>query len=165
MLPPPPPLQAASGPRLSFEGGEQRCFRNLFVCGRDFDVPREFYGFGQSVVQQRQQAQGQAQTQQQQQQQESAPLQLSERRQDGQQEQQRRLRVRFIRRISLGRQLTNLPELVERCNSWRYRLPNSTVTLVADCGTVRGVGVGAVGEADGHLLLDDSMRRADRGWY
>lgn len=127
------------GPPLSWEGGEQRCFHDLFFCGEKIGtaktarpgaarleggVPRELGAWGQELV---------AHVQQQQQEQ-ATPQDGARGRKGG--GASRRLKVLFLRRDSEGRQLLNAEELLQRCNDWRVRDPESGAALTAECRQV-----------------------------
>ncbi len=155
----PPPLPAPlelspqanrQKPPASWEGGEQRCFDSLFICGRRFKpdrplelgmpgseeeerarlrtaVPRENYGFGQEVVRWYQR-QGLVPLP-------PKPAAAAEASSGGS---SRQLKVLFMRRDSGGRQLLNAEALVRSCNAWRYQLPAGG-EVSADCRQVRGL--------------------------
>ncbi|KAL4436680.1 hypothetical protein ABPG75_003819 [Micractinium tetrahymenae] len=147
------------GPPLSWEGGEQRCFKDLFFCGEKIGtakgaapgdarlkggVPRELGAWGQELVahvQRQQEQQGQ------QDQQPRPPNDASDRGGGS-----RRLKVLFLRRDSEGRQLLNAEELVRCCNGWKGRDPGSGAALTAECRQVStpdlAAGVAAAQDAD-----------------
>ncbi|KAL4435209.1 hypothetical protein ABPG77_001891 [Micractinium sp. CCAP 211/92] len=145
------------GPPLSWEGGEQRCFQEMFFCGEKIGtaksarpgdarleggVPRELGAWGQELV---------AHVQQQQQEQQQATPQDEARGRKGGGA-GRRLKVLFLKRDSEGRQLLNAEELVQRCNGWRGHDPESGAALTAECQQVSTPdlpsGVAAAQEAD-----------------
>ena len=144
----------------SWEGGEQRCFQDLFFCGRKVElargpppeveaamsdaeraaalakeVPLEPFSFGQAVVQHQLQQpprQGQAA-------QDGISLQEAaaaaaavkpEQQQEQRSKSSGRLRVLLMKRDGEGRQILNAKELLERCNAWQYHPPNGTAATV-----------------------------------
>ncbi|PSC75686.1 LRR repeats and ubiquitin-like domain-containing protein isoform A [Micractinium conductrix] len=176
----PPDYNAATDtqhPPPSFEGGEQRCFASLLVCGRRFRpakplqwglpqgaeaepdalrhaVPRENYGFGQEVVQYVQRQSGSSSSSGSGSGSKSASnsgsrfLGIGGGGGSGRQP----LRVRFMQRDSGGRQLLNIAELVAACNAWRFTPPGGGPPLTADCRQVAlpslEAGVSAAQDAD-----------------
>lgn len=122
-------------PPPSAEGNEQRCFQHLLVCGRTTrgKEPTELYQFGQAVAQQTQHHHQQLAA--------DAPVQVGSGDSSSDSSgSSGRLRVVFVQRGSVGRQLLNVAELVQRCNSWHYRLPNTSAGsagISADCRQVR----------------------------
>lgn len=172
----------ASQPPASYEGGERRCFRTAFFCGRNFPldrgvpvedeaaqtskqaatalaqrVPIEPYGFGQAVSmfkQQEQRAQQQPQLASGGNSTLAAPLvdaitlQIAAAAAAGMPalaavvpaaERARstgRLRIVFMKRGSEGRQILNVAELLQRCNTWRLELPGGGPAVTAECTEV-----------------------------
>ena len=143
-LPEGPPAGGSSPgglPPPSLEGSEQRCFQHLLVCGRSTrgKEPTALYQFGQAVAQQ-------TRLQQQQQLAAAGPGQVDSEDSSSSSSNSSggrgsgRLKVVFVQRGSVGRQLLNVAELVRRCNSWHYRLPGASADsagMSADCGQVR----------------------------
>ena len=153
-------------PPPSFEGGERRCFRDMYVCGKRFkaanqlerpvgpspeeqaaalrkSIPREDFTFGQALVRHVQQRQ-QRQQQQQQQQQLGHPSRVQvEISSSGAGSSTSsgggwRLKILLIRRGGVERQILNVQELLQRCNTWRHQPPNSSTPVVtAECREVR----------------------------
>ena len=114
----------------TYEGGEMRCFRHMFVCLRDLDTEAyqlhsfgqylvRYYGGNQVVINQTEQHPpgGQFQV--------PPPVsiirQLGLRRaQGGGGGKEQVLRIVFQTRAGTERQLVNIAELLETCNAWRY---------------------------------------------
>lgn len=116
----------------SYEGGDQRCFKQLFVCTKhNLGQPYMQHALGQHVVQQLQRA-GMVPS--------SAPrcgitCANDPAKRGG--SSQITLHVTFHKRPGKSRQLLNAPELVAECNSWEYRPAVSAVAFVAKCSEVR----------------------------
>eukprot|EP00887_Chlorella_sp_A99_P001146 scaffold14.g1146.t1 len=123
---------------VSWEGGEQRCFDTLFVCGKQLE-PRAIYGAGQTVVQH---VLSRQRTQQQRQQAAGASAQHAAAR-------SQQLRVSFVlREDGSRRRLVNTEELLGVCNRWSSRPESeSTEGMTAACtkaatsGVAEGVAV------------------------
>ncbi|KAL4437120.1 hypothetical protein ABPG75_004259 [Micractinium tetrahymenae] len=151
----------------SWEGGEQRCFDSLLICGRKFKpdkplelglpqtaeeerarlkkaVPRENYGFGQGVVRWYRQR-GLIPPP-------PKPAAASGSSSSSTDRSGRRLRVLFMRRDSGGRQLLTAEELARSCSTWRYQPPGGGGTVTAECRQVEmpnlEAGIAAAQEAD-----------------
>lgn len=146
-----------SSPPASHEGGEQRCFQQLFVCGSGFPgvggaAPTEAYAAGQRVVQA-------VMRQQQQHPKKQLPVAAAQALgaaadMEPSSGQSRRLRIMFLKRgAGRGRQLLNAAELVARCNAWQYQPPNGSLTVTAECREVGVASALAVHPADIPLRL------------
>ena len=138
----PPRLQPADGSApytgplpVTYEGGEVRCFRHMFVCLHDINTRTwQLHAYGQSLVRYYGgSAMVASQTEQHppgQQFQVPPPVsiirQLGLQRGSGAKEQQagtseeQVLRIVFQKRDGGDRQIANVAELIERCNAWRY---------------------------------------------
>ena len=145
----------------SWEGGEQRCFQDVYFCGQKIElargapreheavwseaertaalakaVPIEPFSYGQAVVQHETQQLRQGQAAE-----DGISLQAAEAAAAAKPQQEQRskssgrLKVLLMKRGGEGRQILNADELLERCNAWQYRAPNGTAT--ADCREVR----------------------------
>ena len=135
---------AASGAAAlpaSYEGGEQRCFQQLFVCGnRTLGQPYTQWAFGQHVVAHLQR-QGLVPP---------TPPRCGAACGGGGSGgesggQQGLLRVRFHKRIGHWRQLLNAAELLERCNAWQYHPEVRGTSFRGACDEVRLLRGAAVG--------------------
>jgi hypothetical protein len=147
----------------SWEGGEQRCFQDVFFCGQKIElargapreheaawseaerttalakaVPIEPFSYGQAVVhyEMQQPREGQAAE-------DGISLQVAAAAAAPKPEQEERskssgrLKVLLMKRGGEGRQILNADELLEQCNAWQYRAPNGTAIATADCREVR----------------------------
>ena len=182
--PPNPPQLDPAQPPASYEGGEQRCFQDVYVCGRNFPlgpglareeeaelspqqrskrlaetVPLEPWTYGQAVVAWHQQA-GAAARRMRRRPRPPPALQdgislleaaeaaaaagpapaVARARSSG-----GRLRVLVIKRGGEGRQILNAPELLRRCNAWRYQPPGGGPAVTAECSEVGACRLGRVG--------------------
>ncbi len=163
----PPPQLDSSQPPASFEGGEQRCFQDLFVCGRNFplarglapaeeaaltpqqqterlaqEVPIEPFSFGQAVVAYQGQAASTSSRQDGISLQEAAAAAAASAAGAAGLGVQRartrgRLKVVLIKRGGEGRQLLNAAELLQACNAWSWLPPGGSEPVTAECGEVR----------------------------
>ena len=154
---------SGSGPLPpSFEGTEQRCFKNMFVCAHDIATKKwQLHAYGQHLVRH---YQGGELVRSMPEQQppgegtlpplppESVLRQLGKRRKGGRKgggggedassssgsgaDGEVQLRIVFQKREGNDRQLLNAGELVERCNAWRYTAP-SGARVRALCWEVR----------------------------
>ncbi|KAL4458946.1 hypothetical protein ABPG75_013811 [Micractinium tetrahymenae] len=116
---------AASRLPLSWEGGAQRCFEQLFVCHRGLNITSwPLHGLGQHLVQRHRQ-QGQGLPPQSPRSSGSSGSSNSDSSTGGSSSSsqgsgsERVLRVVFLKRSSPDRQLLDTAELLERCSGWR----------------------------------------------
>lgn len=112
---------------LSWEGGPQRCFKQMFVCARGLNITSwPLHGLGQHLAKHYRQevaaaaADMQQRRQEQQQQQQPAAEVGSGGGGDDAAKGERVLKIVFHKRGSPDRQLLNAAELLQRCNAWRH---------------------------------------------
>jgi hypothetical protein len=126
----------------SWEGGQQRCFRQAFFCGqRQFGEPHTPYALGQYIVQRLRDSgtlppasagsAGGIFSR-------AVPIGLPAGRR------RRVLRVVFQQRTSQGRRILNVKYLLAQCGSWRYRPPGSKVEYSLNCSQVCRGGAGGI---------------------